>query len=252
MSGEEPTRFERLGGGTVTRTAAEILDAVRPRERATPRRPCLLLNMVSTLDGRAALHGGTRELGGRADLEMLLELRVLADAVLIGSGTLRAESYGRLIRSLERRSRRVAAGAAADPPAVLVSRGLDLPWDAALFAAPEQPVLVYTSSRRRLPRTAAPVEVVRLDDPDPPRVLADLRARGIRALLCEGGPTLNRPLLASGVIDELFLTLVPLLTADDGEPSIVSGPALTAPANGTLAWVLRHGDELFLRYRLRG
>ena len=94
------------------------------------------------------------------------------------------------------------------PVAVLLSRSLDLPWDAGLFAAAGQPVLVYTGSDAEAPDVAAALEVVRLEDPSPAAALADLRARGVRALLCEGGPTLNRALLAAGVVDELFLTLV--------------------------------------------
>ena len=90
----------------------------------------MFVNMVSTIDGRAQVRGRTGELGEEADLEMLLELRALADAVLIGTGTLRAEGYARLVGSEERRARREAAGLAADPLAVLLSRGLDLPWDA--------------------------------------------------------------------------------------------------------------------------
>ena len=78
--------------------------------------------------------------------------------------------------------------------------------------------------------------------------MADLRVRGVRALLCEGGPTLNRLLLAAGLVDELFLTVAPLLTADDREPAIVTGAPLDPPAALALRWVLRHGDELFLRY----
>jgi riboflavin biosynthesis pyrimidine reductase len=78
--------------------------------------------------------------------------------------------------------------------------------------------------------------------------MADLRARGVRSLLCEGGPTLNRVLLAAGLVDELFLTVAPLVTADDDEPAIVRGGALDPPAGLALRWILRHGDELFLRY----
>jgi riboflavin biosynthesis pyrimidine reductase len=252
VSADATIGFERLGGGTVTRTATEILAAVRPREQASARRPRVLVNMVSTLDGRAARDGGTRKLGGPADLEMLLELRVLADAVLIGSGTLRAEGYGRLMRSPERRARRVAGGGTPDPAAVLVSRELDLPWDAGLFSAPEQPVLIYTPSARQPPVTTAPVEVIRRPGMTLPWMLADLRARGVAALLCEGGPTLNRELLAVGAIDELFLTLSPVVTGDAGELAIVAGPALGSAVDGELQWVLRHGSELFLRYRLRG
>jgi riboflavin biosynthesis pyrimidine reductase len=253
VSRRPPVHFERLGGGPVTRTATEILGSVRPRERAPAKRPRVLVNMVSTLDGRAALHGGTRELGGPGDLEMLLELRVLADAVMIGAGTLRAEGYGRLMRSPERRARRVAAGGAPDPPAVLVTRSLDLPWQAALFAAPEQHVLVYTDSPLQPPPAAGSVEVIRprAGRMSLPWVLADLRGRGIAALLCEGGPRLNRSLLSADLVDELFLTISPLLTGDETEPAIVAGPPLAAPVAGSLEWVLRHGDDLFLRYQLR-
>jgi riboflavin biosynthesis pyrimidine reductase len=206
--------------------------------------------MIATVDGRAALDGRTAALGDAADLELLLELRTVADAVLIGSGTLRAEGYDTLVRSPERRARRAAAGRPDTPLAVVLSRSLELPWDAGLFAAADQPVLIYTGpdSPAGMPDVAAPLELVRLPDPTPAAVLADLRARGIAALLCEGGPTLNRSLLEARVVDELFLTVAPLLTGDDGEPTIVTGGRLPTPVPLALRWVLRSGDELFLRY----
>jgi riboflavin biosynthesis pyrimidine reductase len=206
--------------------------------------------MVATVDGRATLGGRTAPLGSDTDTLLLTELRALADAVLIGAGTLRAEGYGTLVGNAERVARRRAAGRAGTPVAVLLSRSLDLPWDAGLFAAPDQPVLVYTGSDAEPPGVAAPLEVVRLEDPSPARALADLRARGVRALLCEGGPTLNRALLAAGVVDELFLTLTPLLAGNAAAPRIVEGEDLPHPTALQLAWVLRHGDELYLRYRL--
>ena len=243
--------FERLDADGEARSAPDILETIDARARARPGAPFVLVNMVATLDGRAALGGSTRELGGSADLEMLLELRVLADAVMVGSGTLRAEGYGRLMRSPERRARRTAAGLTSDPPAVLISRELDLPWEASLFVADEQAVIIYTRARRaRAPRTAAAVEVVALETLEPSAVLADLRARGIAVLLCEGGPTLNGWLLRAGAVDELFLTLTPVLSADATEPTILGGPALTTPAHARLQWVLRHGSDLFLRYAL--
>ena len=250
MSGREAILYERLAAGNGPRTASSLL-AELPGAPAAQDRPRVRLNMVATIDGRAALDGGTRELGGRGDLEMLLELRAHADAVLIGSGTLRAEGYGRLVRSSERRQRRAAAGLAADPTAVLVSRELDLPWEAGLFAAPEQQILIYTASGASPPPTAASVEVVALAELDPLSLLADLRRRGIGILLCEGGPTLNAWLLEAGAVDELFLTVAPLLTGHAHEPTIVAGPGLATPADAALRWVLRHGDTLFLRYALR-
>jgi len=242
--------FERLVPDE-RRPPHEWLADVRPHERAPAERPFVYLNMVASADGRAALDGGTEALGSAADTLLLTELRALADAVLIGSGTLRAEGYGKLVGNPERVARRGAAGRAATPTAVLLSRSLDLPWDAGLFAAADQPVIAYTGPEADAPpAVAAPLQVVRLDDPSPAAALADLRARGIRALLCEGGPTLNRALLADGLVDELFLTLSPLLAGNADAPRIVEGEDLAAPIPMELAWVLRHDDELYLRYRV--
>jgi riboflavin biosynthesis pyrimidine reductase len=233
------------------RPAHELLAEVRAAARAPDDRPFVFVNMVATADGRAAVDGRTQALGGDADLELLLELRAIADAVLIGTGTLRAEGYARLVGGPERRARRTAAGLAEDPPAVLLSRRFDIPWEAGLFQAPDQPVLVYAGPNAgEPPPTPASVEVVRLDDPTPAAALADLRARGVRALLCEGGPTLNRALVAEGLADELFLTIAPLLTGDPSEPTILTGAKLPEPAPLELVWTLGAGSELFLRYRL--
>jgi riboflavin biosynthesis pyrimidine reductase len=232
---------------------AELLAAVRPRERAHADRPFAYLNMIATVDGHAGIGGTSSALGGDADLEMLLELRTLADAVLIGTGTLRVEGYDRLLRAPERRARRRAAGAAEDALAVVITHSGDVPWDVGLFGAPGQPVLVYSGTPPVVPPgVAAPVEVAVLDPLTPAAVFADLRARGVRALLCEGGPTLNRELAAAGLLDELFLTVAPLLIADQAEPTIVAGAALDPPAGLALRWVLRYGDELFLRYAVAG
>jgi riboflavin biosynthesis pyrimidine reductase len=207
---------------------------------APDERPHTFFNFVTTLDGRAALDGTTRPLGGPADLEMLLSLRAAADAVLIGPGTVRAEGYGRLVR-VERRP--------TPPPAVLISRRFDIPWKAGLFAAADQPVIVYgPADAAEAPDVAAPVEVVRLQECTPAAALLDLRRRGIRALLSEGGPTLFRGFLAAGVVDELFLTISPLITGDEAETGIVSGARLPELAHFSIRALLRAGEELFLRY----
>jgi riboflavin-specific deaminase-like protein len=219
-----------------------------PHDRAPEDRPFVYVNMITTLDGHAGIDGRSAGIGDDADLQMLLDLRAAADAVLIGTGTVRAEGYDRLVRSDERRARRVEAGLAEDPLAVLISRRFDIPWEAGLFAAPEQPVLAYTGVDGEVPDVAAPVEVVRLADPTPRAALADLRARGVRALLCEGGPTLHGALHAEGLVDELFLTLAPLLTGDDAELSIVAGGRLPDVRHLRLLSVQQVGSELLLRY----
>jgi riboflavin-specific deaminase-like protein len=243
--------LERLADGA-RRPPHEWLSELRPRERAHGDRPFVYLNMVATADGRATRAGRTSTLGSEADTLLLTELRTLADAVLVGTGTVRGEGYGRLVRNAERIARRARAGLDATPLAVLISRSFELPWEAELFAAADQPLVLYTGADATTTTVpddvAAPVEVVLLDDPGPAAVLADLRGRGVRSLLCEGGPTLNRALLAAGVVDELFLTLAPLLTGEPDAPRIVEGDALAEPPELALEWVLRHGAELFLRY----
>jgi riboflavin biosynthesis pyrimidine reductase len=239
-------RLQSAGAAAIRDLVADL----RPRERARDARPFAYVNMVTTVDGRATVEGRSAALGDAADLAMLLELRTLADAVLIGPGTLRAEGYGRLLRDPQRHARRRAVGQDEDPIAVVISRGFELPWDAGLFAAADQPVLVYTGAPGDPPDVPAPVEVVPLPDATPAAAFADLRARGVRSLLCEGGPTFNRALLAAGLVDELFLTVAPLVTAGEQAPRIVAGAPLDVPARLGLRRVLRHGDELLLRYAL--
>jgi riboflavin biosynthesis pyrimidine reductase len=232
--------FERLtGGGTFS--AVELLREADLASLAGEDRPHVFFNFVATVDGRAAIDGSSRRLGDAADLEMLLGLRTVADAVLVGPSTVRAEGYGRLLSPARR----------AEPPlAVLISRRFDIPWEAGLFAAADQPVIVYgPDDAGPVPASvAAPVEVVRLDECTPAAALSDLRARGVRALLSEGGPRLFHGFLAAGLVDELFLTLSPLLTGDEAQTGLLSGGRLAEQARFGLSWALRAGDELFLRY----
>jgi riboflavin biosynthesis pyrimidine reductase len=127
---------------------------------------------------------------------------------------------------------------------------LDLPWDAGLFQAADQPILLYTGADGNIPDVPAPVEVVRVDTSTPAEALADLRARDVRALACEGGPVLLRALIAAGLVDELFLTLTPLITGERNAPRIVEGDDLPVPLGMKLVWTLRHEDELYLRYSI--
>jgi riboflavin-specific deaminase-like protein len=243
-------RFDRLTAGPA-RPPHEWLAELSPHLHARDDRPFAFLNMVASADGRAAFEGRAGGLGSEADTLLLTELRALADAVLVGTGTIRAEGYGRLVRNAERVARRKAAGLADTPTAVLLSRSFDIPWGAELFEASDQPVIVYTGGDGAPPRVEAPLEVVRLEDPTPQTAMADMRARGIRSLLCEGGPTLNSALLAAGVVDELFLTLSPMLSGEPSAPRIVEGDGLPEPARLALEWALRHDEELYLRYSVR-
>jgi riboflavin-specific deaminase-like protein len=212
-------------------------------------RPFVYVNMIETVDGRAARDGRSATIGGEADLQRLLDLRTMADAVLIGTGTLRAEGYDRLVRSEERRARRLEMGLTEDPLVVILSRRFDIPWEAGLFQAPQQPVLIYTGADAgEPPDVPAPVEVVRLEVAALTEMLADLHARGVRKLLSEGGPTMHGAMWAAGAVDELYLTIAPLITGDADEPTIVDGGRLPLAVELELLEVDRIGSELFLRY----
>lgn len=219
--------------------------------RAPAERPYLVLNMISTLDGKAAIEGRTLGMGNEADRVIFHTLRTQPDAIMAGAGTVRDERYGRPIRSEHLRAMREGGGLAPEPPIVVVSGSLDLPPDLPLLAEPEGHVIVITASEEELEGHRARVDYVRTGY-DLRLGLAVLRERhGIRSLVCEGGPTLNGHLFAAGLVDELFLTLASKVAGGTGEPTIVAGRPLPAPAGGELIWLCEHGGDLFGRWRIR-
>jgi len=228
-------------------TVAEQVAELDLKDLAHPDRPYLILNFATTLDGRAAIDGRSGPIGSRTDAEMLQRLRTRFDAVMIGAGTMRAERYGRVVADQARRERRERLGLPHDPLVVIVSGRLDLPWDAPLFSEGGR-VLVFTASDQEPPAVEASLRVVRhegrVEMAEALRYLR--RERGIRALLCEGGPRLHSELWSLGLVDELFLTVAPKLTG--AGPSILEGE-LPAPTPLQLAWLLEQDGELFGRYR---
>jgi riboflavin-specific deaminase-like protein len=228
----------------------EQLDELDLVDRAGGERPYVITNFVIALDGRATLHGRSGPLGSDTDTQMLVGLRTKVDALMIGAGTMRAERYGRVVGDPEKRSRRERRGLPADPLMVIVSGRLDLPWDAPLFTEGGGRVLIFTASDADPPETEASLRVIRHSGRvDLAEALRYLRVeRGVRALLCEGGPRLHAQLLDAGLVDELFVTHAPKLVGGEG-PAMVRGlPELERPLE--LAWLLAEDGELFARYRV--
>jgi riboflavin-specific deaminase-like protein len=227
-----------------------MASGLRLGERAPAERPYLVLNMVSTLDGKATLDWRTKGLSTELDRRLFHQLRTQVDAVMIGAGTARVERYGRITKSDELRRRRVREGLAGDPLAVIVSSRLDLPADLPLLQTPDQEVVIATSSDAVLQGTTARIDYLRTGD-DLPLLMARLREeRGVRSVLCEGGPTLNSHLLAADVVDELFLTLNPKLSGGAAAVTIVAGRELVEPRELTLVSVAEGGGDLFTRWRI--
>jgi riboflavin-specific deaminase-like protein len=233
-------------------TVDEQLDAYRPWDEPGEERPFVATNFAATVDGRATIGGVSGPIGSAADTEMLARLRTRFDAVIIGAGTMRAERYGRPVADQAQRERRERIGLPHDPLMVIVSGRLDLPWDAPLFTEGAGQVLIFTASEAEPPETATSLRVVRHEgEVDLLAALGHLRQeRGIRALLCEGGPHLHGQLWAAGLVDDLFLTTAPKLTGASA-PRIVEGDALPTTTELELAWLLEHDGELFARYRRR-
>ncbi len=210
---------------------AALFDEVDLAALAPADRPYVVVNMVSSVDGRATVDGRSGPLGGPADKAVFFELRASVDAVLAGTGTLRAEGYRRLVRKPERQEQRARRGLEREPVALVLSRSGDVP-DVPLLTDPEARPVVLTG-----------------EDAEPRRALARVRAEhGVRSLLCEGGPSLNAALLAAGLVDELFLTVSPLLAATADPLTIVGGAGLDALVPLELVWALEGDGMLLLRY----
>jgi riboflavin-specific deaminase-like protein len=251
MPDEPSASLQRLLPEAGSTTIERELDAYRPFDSPHEERPFVAINFVTTLDGRAAIEGRSGKIGSDADTEMLQRLRTRFDAVMIGAGTMRAERYGRIVSNPQWRAHRERIGLPHDPLAVIVSGRLDLPWDAPIFTSGGGRIVVFTASEAEPPQTETPLRVIRHDDwVDIAGALRYLRReRGIRALLCEGGPGLHGELEAAGLVDELFLTIAPKLSGGRA-PHILEGELLEV-AGLDLVWLLEREGELFTRYRRR-
>jgi riboflavin biosynthesis pyrimidine reductase len=209
---------------------------------------CVRLNFVSSIDGAATRDGLSGGLGGAADERLFELLRRVADVVVVGAGTVRDEGYGPMRVSEASTAWRVAHSRGEHPVFAIVTASLDLDPASGIFTkAPMRPILITTEATTGKARfdDVAEVVVAGSSRVDPGLAVAALRERGLRRILCEGGPTLFGSLLAADVVDELCLTVSPSLEGGDA-PRIARGD--TPPRDMALATVLRSGSTLLLRY----
>jgi riboflavin biosynthesis pyrimidine reductase len=220
---------------------------------ASPDRPMVGVNMVTSIDGRAQLAGLAEGIGGRADRRLMRLLRSAYDAVASGGGTLRADDFYSLLPA-DLAERRLAAGRPAQPLSVVVAGEEPVPIDRRWFAY-DQPRLLVAGVGGAAATQSLPEGTERLvapsRRPDPRWLLDQLAGRGIGSLLVEGGPHLNTAFLAAGCLDELYWTIGPRIIANDGLPmfaTLASGEE--RPRRARLVSIHRSDDELFVRYRL--
>lgn len=219
----------------------DLLDLYAPPESAWVR-----AGFVLSTDGGIADGGSSRPLQSAADLLAFTTLRAVSDAVVVGAGTARSEDYGPVRVRPAGQAWRAARGLPEQPPLVLVSRSLDLDPAAPCFGGP---TVVITCAAAPGRDRFADVLVAGDDEVDLRDAVAQLAARGLARLHCEGGPQLLTALVRSSLVDEFCLTLTPLLLG--AAPALLTAP-LDAPLPLRLAHLV-HADEdvLLARYLVR-
>ncbi|GAA4888643.1 RibD family protein [Streptomonospora salina] len=218
-------------------------------------RPYTLLSCAMSLDGRIDDDGPERlRLSSPEDFDDVDELRAGCDAILVGAGTVRADDPRLLVRSPERRARRLAQGRTAGPVRVVLSESGGIDPSARVFTTGDGATLVYVdagahaAAERRFAEAGSGTELVAAGGLG--AVLADLAARGVERLLVEGGTGVHTRFLTAGLADELRLAVAPFFVGQAEAPAFV-GPGVFAdgPDNPMrLAEARALGDMAILRY----
>jgi riboflavin-specific deaminase-like protein len=225
------------------------------QDRVVPAdRPYVIVNMVTSIDGATAVDGVTKALGSPTDRAVFLHLRDVADAILVGASTVRAERYGPARPTAAAQAARQAGGQVARPPMVAVSRSIDFDWETSFFTdADPRPILLVPASADpdKLERAGRSAEILISGETtvDLTGALAQLRKRGVKVLLCEGGPSLNTQLLSAGLIDELCLTVAPMLVGGPSPRGVFGASPVATVITLPLAHLLEDDGFLYFRYR---
>ncbi len=220
-------------------------------------RPYVILSAAVSIDGYLDTPAPPRlALSNAADLDRVDEVRAHSDAILVGARTVRSDNPRLLVRSAERRARRVAEGLPPSPWKVTVTITGELDPAAAFFTAGDVPRLVYcprSASARVCERLGEVATVVGLgEEVTVAGLVRDLGERGVRTLLVEGGGTVLTQFLSSALVDELQLAIAPFFVGDARAPRLIGDGDFpwTAEHRAPLVESRRLGDMVLLRYAL--
>ena len=211
----------------------------------------LRVNFVSSADGAVEVAGDSKALSGEDDMRVFRILRMRCDVLMVGAGTVRTDGYRALLLSQDRVDWRLSAGLPEHPVMAVVSRSGELDLDTPLFQrAPVRPIVItpadLDTKRHEEISTVADVIAAGDGDVDFTAAVAALRRRGLRQILCEGGPHVFGEITAADLVDELCLTVSPHL-AGAGSGRITAGPA--SPLRRMhLSHCLHANGNLLLRY----
>jgi 2,5-diamino-6-(ribosylamino)-4(3H)-pyrimidinone 5'-phosphate reductase len=223
-------------------------------------RPFVYINMAMTADGK--ITSASRQypkFTSAHDRKTMDRLRAEADALLVGAGTLRADDPALHVRDDEMRDYRRSLGKPEDLARVAVTSSLDLDPGLRFFREGSQPRIVATveeAPEERSRELAAVAEIWRVGRGrvDLPELLARLRTRGVERLLVEGGGELNWTFVEQDLLDELYVTIAPVLLGGRDAPTLLEGEGMGMGGQVRLRLVSveRHDDELYCRYEVVG
>lgn len=228
--------------------AIEPLEQQMNYPRGRSDRPWVMANFVSTIDGAAVVEGGSSAINDQDDKEMFAAIRAVPDFIVVGAETVRSENYHPITLDSTRRQARLDARLDELPHLVVVTRSLDLDPEARVFGDPNSRVTILTGEDAPAEKFAALSEVadvVRMTETTPENIVHYMRMA--RVILCEGGPGLWGQFVAAGLVDELALTISPMLVSGDSK-RITNGPKADTPIEMRLDTVLYGDRSLFLRY----
>jgi riboflavin-specific deaminase-like protein len=217
--------------------------------------PWVQVNFATSADGAAAVDGVSRGLSSPADKRVFALGRDLADVVLVGAGTALAEGYRGIKRTEVRAERRARLGLSEVPPIAVVTRSGSIGADSPLITDTLVPTIVLTceaapeDARAELVDAGADVVLAGETTVDLAEAMRALADRGLLRVSCEGGPQLFGELISAGLVDQLCLTVAPLLAGGDAARIAHAMLRPPQPHRLQLGSVLTEDGSLMLRYR---
>jgi riboflavin-specific deaminase-like protein len=221
------------------------------------QRPRIILNFAITVDGKVSTAKQTPSgFTSAFDKHRLLEIRSLGDAVMVGKNTLQIDKMSMGLPDEALRRARVERGQSEYPVRVVISDSGDIPDNLPIFDHRLSPIVIYSTTRmpatnQTALRAKAELHLSPNDHLSLPEVLNNLyETRQVRSLVCEGGPQLAKTLVELDAVDELFLTIAPLLSGGTGAPGILGPPGTFLPSSRVYRLESMHveEDECYLHY----
>ena len=222
---------------------------------APPGRPWVMASMISSADGAIIVDGTSEALSNPADQAVFSAIRACADWIVVAAGTVRAELYGLPRPKSAVQKMRAAMGQSERPRLAVVSTSLDFPHDLPMLAdqrTGEDLPVIFTgrdAPADAVGRFQGMAEVLQSSSqrPSTAEILAELGRRGAEVILCEGGPSFNAQFADAGTIDEVCLSIAPLLVCGPS-PRMIHGSHRPTPLRMDLDHLLEADGTLFARY----